>query len=591
VSSRFHDKSWLASAWPKRMTVVLGAFRLDARLAAMGLIGLGSLACGAVSKGSGAQGGPGGSTQTGGSANAGAGTAAGGGGQAATDRGGAKLRVLTQSEYKNALTDLLGEISTPLTLPSDTTLAGFVSIGASEVTINASAVEAYEAASRAATAEVFADAARWQKLVSCQAKADLSDGCVLTFIQRLGKRAFRRDLVSDEIEQWAAVGREAAQLSASAAAGFSAVTSGLLQSPNFLYRVEARELDASSGRLKYDGPSMATRLAFLLTGRPPSSALLAAADSGQLDTADGVRTAAAPLLNDPSAVDRMAAFFGEDAQANLVSVVQKSPELFPNYNAGLQSSMLQATQLFIENIVLAPGADVRELFDSDQTFVDARLAPIYGVTAPASGFAQLTLGAETGRAGILGQAAVIAGHSQPTYNSPARRGAFILESFLCQTPMPPPPGVSTNLPIDDPNLTTRQRLERAVDSSPCAACHALFDPLGFALEHLDAIGQYRATENGLPIDASGALEGVPVDGEAELGAALRQNPHALACLLSNFYRNANGVADAKADAAQIDALGQTLTSKGYVWRDLVAEFVVSDAFRSAPAAAVTAGDP
>ncbi len=586
------------------MNGVGGGYRPYSRFI-LGLAGLCSLACGGgVRRDGGDDGMPGGSGQSGGSATPSAGTGAGGGsadadagtgaggeaGSPEPGKGGPRLRVLTRSEYKNALTDLLGTISTPLALPDDASVAGFVSIGASQVTISATAVALYETASLAATAEVFADAARWQKLVGCQPKADLSDGCVVTFIQGFGKRAYRRDLDQEDVEQWAKVGREAAQLSSSAAQGLAAVTSGLLQSPNFLYRVETNELDERSGRLKYDGASMATRLAFLLTGHPPSEALLAAAAAGQLDSADGVQAAAAPLLNDPSAIDRMAEFFSELSEAPRVSLVQKSPSLFPTFNAAMQSSMLEATRLFLKNIVLAPGADVRSFYDSDQTFVDATLAPVYGVSAPGSGFMQLELGPETGRAGILGQAAVIAGHSQSDYTSPARRGTFILGSLLCTAPPPPPDSVSTILPPSDTNMTTRQRLERWISDPSCADCHARFDPLGFALEHFDSIGQYRATESGLTIDASGALDGASFDGEAELGATLRKNPRAVACLVSNFYRDANGRDDAKADSAQIDSLRKTLTSKGYAWRDLVAEFVTSDAFRSAPAAQSTGGD-
>lgn len=506
-------------------------------------------------------------------------------------KGELKLRVLTQSEYRHALSDLLGTISTPLVLPADTAVAGFVSIGGSQVTVSASAVSLYETAGRVAAAEVFADAPRWQKLVGCEPKADLSDPCVVTFIQSFGKRAYRRDLDQAEVELWAEVGRKTAQLpESSPAQGLETVTSGLLQSLNFLYRAETNRLDTTSGRLKYDGPSMATRLAFLLTGGPPSDALLAAAAAGQLDTAEGVRAAAAPLLDDAGAVDQMAQFFSELSQAHLVLEAQKSPELFPSFNAALQRSMLQATQLFIKNVVLAPGNDVRAFYDSDQTFVDATLAPIYGVSAPASGFEQLTLGPETARAGILGQAAVLAGHSPPDRNSPTRRGVFILRNFLCQAPPSPPEGVITNVPTVDPNLTTRQKLAQHLASPSCAACHQLIDPLGFALEHFDSIGQYRATEGGLTIDATGTLEGVAFDGEAQLAAVLRQSPRALTCLMSNYYRDANGRADAEADSALIDTLRQTLSSNGYVWRDLVAEFVTSDAFRSAPAVPLKAGN-
>jgi Protein of unknown function (DUF1588)/Protein of unknown function (DUF1585) len=142
--------------------------------------------------------------------------------------------------------------------------------------------------------------------------------------------------------------------------------------------------------------------------------------------------------------------------------------------------------------------------------------------------------------------------------------------------------VNQNTPTDDPSLTTRQRLEAWVSSESCQSCHQAFDPLGFGLEHFDAIGQYRAMEGELPIDASGTLDGVSFDGEAELATALRQNPRALACLVSSFYRDANGQKDAKADSALLDQLRATLAVKNYVWRDLVAEFVASDAFRSAP---------
>jgi Protein of unknown function (DUF1588)/Protein of unknown function (DUF1592)/Protein of unknown function (DUF1595)/Protein of unknown function (DUF1587) len=568
------DSRALRSAAPERPALrVLGSALL-----------LLASACTAIVDGKqpGDQSGPPGQTSAGG-------TSAGMPGPVSLSNGGPKLRILTQSEYTNSLSDLLGPISAPLDLPPDTFVAGFAAIGGAEVTINASAVEQYETASRAAAAEVFADAARWQKLVGCQPKADLSDACVVTFVQSAGKRAFRRNLTDAEVQQWLQVGKDIAQASTSATQGLMAITTGLLQSPYFLYRVETNKLDASSGRLKYDGQSMATRLAFLLTGHPPSDALLAAAAAGQLDTPDGVKKAAAPLLNDSSVVDRMASFFSEFSQAQLVSVVQKSPDLFPTFNPALQSSMLQATQLFIKNIVLAPGADVRSFFDSDQTFVDASLAPIYGVPAPASGFAQIKLGPETGRAGILGQAAVLAGHSQPDHNSPTRRGVFLLETFLCLTPNSPPAGVIQTLP-DNPTLTSRQKMEQHRSNPSCASCHALFDPLGFGLEHFDSIGQFRATEGTLPIDATGALDGVAFDGEAQMGAAVRQSSKAMTCMMNNFYRNANGVLDATADSNQIDAITQTLGKKGYVWRDFLAEFIVSDAFRSAPAAVDTAGN-
>ena len=107
--------------------------------------------------------------------------------------------------------------------------------------------------------------------------------------------------------------------------------------------------------------------------------------------------------------------------------------------------------------------------------------------------------------------------------------------------------------------------------------------MGLSMEHFDPIGRYRATENGKPIDTTGMVNGVVFDGEAQLGAVLRQDPKVMACLMRNFYRHVNGNTEDVADSAQVDGMVQSLSTHGYVWRNLVADFVGSDAFRSAPA--------
>jgi Protein of unknown function (DUF1595) len=171
--------------------------------------------------------------------------------------GGVKLRLLTQAEFAASLEALLGELETDLTTPPDTSVGGFVSVGAGSMTVTDSG-----ASSLAATNEVFADTQRWQQLVGCQPKADLSDACVATYIKTFGRSAFRRDLTDEEAEQWLGVAKNAAMVAGSAAQGLATATSGLLQSPNFLYRVETNRVDATNGRLKYDGLSMANRLSY-----------------------------------------------------------------------------------------------------------------------------------------------------------------------------------------------------------------------------------------------------------------------------------------------------------------------------------------
>ena len=498
---------------------------------------------------------------------------------------GARLRLLTQTEFAASLTSMFGTLKANLELLADTSVAGFVAVGASEITVSELGGEAYEAASRAATAEVFGDATRSSKLVGCSPKADLSDECVATFFGKFGHQAFRRPLATDEVTFWTTVARNAAKVTGSSAAlGLGTAVSAMLQSPHFLYRVESTKPDATTGRLKFDGFTMASRLAYLLTGSTPTTALLDAAAAGSLDTVDGVRAAAAPLLSATGASTRMAEFFTELADVGRILEVDKDPKQFAALDAALRSAMQEETRQFISNIVLAPGADVRSLFDSTRTYVNAPLATFYGLPAPSgTGFAVTTLPATSGRAGILGQGSFLAVHATATSSAPARRGNFIVNRFLCKVLPPPPPGVALDIPVDpSKKLTTRQRFEQHRIDKSCETCHQFMDPYGFALEHFDPIGRYRAAEDGLPIDSTGVLNGKTFDGAAQLAALMREDPSVASCLMQNFYRHANGRPDDVVDNELVKQLATSLATKGYVWRDLVAEFVTSDAFRSAP---------
>jgi hypothetical protein len=147
--------------------------------------------------------------------------------------------------------------------------------------------------------------------------------------------------------------------------------------------------------------------------------------------------------------------------------------------------------------------------------------------------------------------------------------------------------VDTTLAEPDRTKTTRQNLEAHREDPKCAGCHTLFDPLGVALENFDPIGRYRDNENGLPIDASGVWDGTAFNNASELADILANQDDAIACMLRNFYRNANGRAEDDKDATQIAAMAESLAANGYVWQDFLGDFVASDAFRSAPALPLT----
>jgi hypothetical protein len=153
--------------------------------------------------------------------------------------------------------------------------------------------------------------------------------------------------------------------------------------------------------------------------------------------------------------------------------------------------------------------------------------------------------------------------------------------MMCQTIQPPPPNVNTILP-DPPagvTLTKRQRMTMHEESGACAGCHQQMDPLGYPMEGFDAIGKYRTTDNGLPVDASGQIDTSTFTGVAELGQVLATRPEVSDCLVQHFYRYGTGHLETNGEKPVLDALKAQFRSGGYHVRDLLVAIVTSDGFR------------
>ncbi len=495
-----------------------------------------------------------------------------------------QLRLLTQSEYRRSIESLFGANTDvdSLDLPADR-VDRFATVGGLLTVVGVAHATDYQVASEAVVAALFNDAERWNAFVGCEPQADLSDACVETFVRTFGRRAFRRDLDDAEAARWVALARSAAALTdnsgASATTGLAAATAGMLQSPKFLYRVEHAWPDAELRRIRFDGASMATRLAYLTTGSTPDDALLDAASAGELNSEEGVGAAVERLMSLAQAKDFPAEFFEELTELDTVLELDRPAE---DLSEVLRQSMIEETERWLREVVLAPQADVRSFFDGSTTFVDGPLAEFYGVPAPSDGFQEVELDPSTGRAGILGKAGFLLAHSSATSSNPARRGNFILTSLMCRAVAPRPDNLTVTIPQPtDTPMTTRQLFEgQHRDDPSCAACHVVIDPPGFALEHFDAIGRYRETENGLPIDSSGELDGEAFEDAIGLAEVLRNRAEVSACLVENFYRYANGASDAQADADLLAELTTELSSRGYVWRELIKAFAASEAFNS-----------
>lgn len=498
-----------------------------------------------------------------------------------------RLRILLAWQYKNAIEDLLGpKAALAVTAPADTSVNGLEAIGASQLALSATAVDQYEQSSYLAAQAALADPATRDQVIGCTPSVTTDEACLRTLVTGFGKRAWRRPLDSEEVDRWVAVGRGAATAYASFYRGAEFVIAGLLQSPPFLYQVELGVPDPDApGRRRLTGYEIATRLAFFLTGSTPSDALLAAAAAGGLDTADGIRAQAETLLASPRARAALSAIFEELFELRALSQLPKDAATYPGYGPALAASMRQETLLLLEAAAWE-GGDFRDVFDADFTFVDAALAKLYDIpNPPSTGFARVAWPSGQPRSGVLTQAAFLSLMAHPVTTSPTFRGKFVRERLLCEPVSAPPNNVVTMLPDvapDQGEMTQRERLSAHVQNASCSGCHRLMDPIGFAFESFDAIGQFREQEAGKPIDASGFLDDVGSYQDARgLGSLLRNDPRVTRCLVRTLFRAGTGHVEELGETAPLLEVEADFARSGYRMHDLLVELSASDAFRYA----------
>jgi hypothetical protein len=373
------------------------------------------------------------------------------------------------------------------------------------------------------------------------------EACATTFLDTFGKRLYRRPLTAAEKGRYLALFEKVAGDGGLFTDWMYWATVGLVQSPNSLYRSELGESDG--GTYKLTGYERATALAFNLTGKPPTDALLTRAGNGDLDDAAGLAAAARELVLDGDEVraDFRAVFlqfvnqwFGISTLANL----QKSPESFPGFTDAVRNSMLREVNAFVSHVVFEEKGGVTDLLTSPTTFVDRDLAAFYGFGD--GNAATPTERPEGWGVGVLSQGAILSVYAGNEDTSPVRRGVLVQKKFLCFEP-PPPPAVVGDLPVPTGNETTRERYELHSTNPDCRGCHQYMDPVGFAFEHLDAAGRYRPDENGLPIDDTGNLllagsgDSFPFSGPTELATAIAERPETAECVASYVASYAYGL--------------------------------------------------
>lgn len=494
------------------------------------------------------------------------------------------LRRLTRAQFHNAIFDVFGVDVDVSDLDSDSWEGNFASIGAASVVTSATGVEQYQSAVEAALGAVFSDSAKATKLLGCTPSSAANDSCVRGFLQALGRRAWRRPLDSTELDRLTKIASDSASALSSAMEGAHWATVALFTSPNFLYRPELGAR-ATGGGLRFTGYETASRLAFLLWNSLPDQQLLDDAEAGTLSTADGLRASVSRLLAAPAGRQAVGEFAAQYMRLDRVVTQAKDPSLYPDYGVPLQAGMVRDMRATWEANAFDDAASVLDLFSTTKVVANSNLALLYGLDATgldAKTFKTFNLPAGSPRAGILGKAGFLSQFANQKEGSPTLRGKFIRDALMCQ-PIPPPPAdvnaKLTELPDDMP-LTKRQRLAMHRANPSCGGCHNMMDPLGLPLETFDAIGRYRTTDHGLPIDSSGEFDGKPVADAKALGVVMSSSSTIAECLVRRYYTYALGYAERDVDASVVNDLKTAFQTSGFKLHDLIVDTVTHDAFMS-----------
>ena len=318
------------------------------------------------------------------------------------------------------------------------------------------------------------------------------------FITTVGRRAFRRPLTSAEQTAYMGLYTQGTSLTGSQSMftkGASMVIRALLQSPNFLFRTE---LGAKGAAL--NGYEMAAKLSLWLRGTGPDDKTLdMAAGTGKLDTADGAAALATTMLGESTASTVMRQFHGEWLHLDDYSLISKTG--VAAYSEALNPELQEASYRFVDNI-FSQGLGLKDILQSTTGFYGPMMAKLYGLSAPASGYTQVDLGAK--RPGYFSQVPYLTLNGFNGDPNSILRGVTLNLDVVCSK-LGPPAAVIPPIPALLPGQTNRQRIDLLTGSCGMTCHNDMINPLGFAFEHFDGLGQWRDTENGgLTLDTTGS---------------------------------------------------------------------------------------
>ena len=318
------------------------------------------------------------------------------------------------------------------------------------------------------------------------------DARIREFLKRFVERAFRKPLTDDQkklyVDQPFAATKDPEE-------AIKRVVLLALKSPRFLYR-----------EVSGDTFDTASRLAFALWDAPPDIELLQAVAQGQLESRDEIAKQAERMLADPRAKAKLRDFFHVWAKVEQRPDIAKDSKRFPGFDATIAADLRTSLDLFFDEVMWSDASDFRRLFLDDQLYLNGRLARFYGAELPVDApFQKVKLNADH-RAGVLTHPYLMSTFAYTGTSSPIHRGVFLARGVLGLAMRPPNEAFTPLAEELHPNLTTRERIALQTKPAACISCHGVINPLGFTLEHFDAVGKFRDKENGKPIDATGGYQ-------------------------------------------------------------------------------------
>lgn len=414
-----------------------------------------------------------------------------------------------------------------------------------------------------------------QRIAACNPASMGVDGCLRQIVVPFARRAWRRPLVDSDIDALVALGRDRVAAGDAFDDAAQAMLTAVLLSPRFLFRAE----HTAEGPGDRDAHELATELSYLLWASMPDDVLRDAADSGRLLDPGEVGRQVRRMVADPRFDGFIRSFAGQwlsfnGAAQDPVNVVDPTAPRPDNETA------LFMTALFRDNV------PVSELLDADWTYLDARLARIYGYAGalPNEGFVRVQLGSLP-RRGVLTQPSFLSLTSLMTQvTQPTVRGYYVLSRLLCDEPGPPPMAFDnflTEFNNMEGTRSMRQVMEAHRAHSECSGCHVEMDPLGFAFENYDGLGAYRTVNRGLAIDAAATVPGLGTYNNAlELVSILARDARVPACVTRHLMTFALGRGELNATRDGLDAIAAGAGAGGPRLLDLLVAATQSPAFRA-----------